>query len=44
MDLKIFSWNIHGLGNGDKCVTVGQCIAKSRLDLVCLQETKLGRE
>lgn len=41
MDFKIFSWNVRGLGNRDKRVTVGQCISKS-LDLVCFQETKLS--
>lgn len=34
---KILSWNVRDLGNRDKQVTVGKCIASARPDVICLQ-------
>lgn len=41
MDLKNLSWNVRGLRNRDKRVVLFQCIVKTCLDILCLQESKI---
>ncbi|CAO1939972.1 unnamed protein product [Urochloa humidicola] len=38
----LLSWNVRGLGDSDKCTTVRNSLSAARLDIVCLQETKLS--
>jgi exonuclease III len=39
---SVVSWNVRGLGDADKCKTVRDVLASARLDVACIQETKLG--
>jgi exonuclease III len=39
--MKIVSYNVRGLGGVAKKKEVSQLIRKNKLDLVCIQETKL---
>ena len=41
MKLKLFSWNVRGANNPDKRNVIRNFIRSQRVDLVCLQETKL---
>ena len=41
MKLKFFSWNVRGANNPDKRNIIRNFIRSQRLDLVCLQETKI---
>ena len=41
MNLKIISWNVRGLNEWDERLQVRNLIKNWRLDIVCLQETKL---
>ena len=41
MNLKIISWNVRGLNEWDKRLQVRNLIRNWRLDIVCLQETKM---
>lgn len=41
MDLKIFSWNVRGLGNRDKRVSINRSIVDAKPDIICVQETKI---
>jgi exonuclease III len=39
--MKILSWNARGLGDDDKNETICKSIDEAKVDIVCLQETKL---
>jgi hypothetical protein len=39
----IYSWNVRGLGDHDKCADVLMELLSSNLDIILLQETKLSR-
>ena len=41
MKLKLFSWNVRGANNQDKRNVIRNFIRSQRVDLVCLQETKI---
>ena len=41
MKLKLFLWNVRGANNPDKRDVVRNFIRSQRVDLVCLQETKI---
>ena len=41
MKLKLFSWNVRGANNPDKRNVIINFIGSQRVDLVCLQETKI---
>ena len=41
MKLKLFSWNVRGVNNPDKRDVIRNFIRSQRVDLVCLQETKI---
>ena len=41
MKLKLFSWNVRGANNSDKRNIIRNFIRSQRVDLVCLQETKI---
>ena len=41
MKLKLFSWNVRGVNNPDKRNVIRNFIRSQRVDLVCLQETKI---
>ena len=41
MKLKLFSWNVRGANNPDKRNIIRNFIRSHRVDLVCLQETKI---
>ena len=41
MKLKLFSWNVRGVNNLNKRNVIRNFIRSQRVDLVCLQETKL---
>ena len=41
--LLIVSWNVRGLGDSDKCKTIRDTLVSARLDVACIQETKLSR-
>ena len=41
MNLEIISWNVRGLNEQDKRLRDRNLIRNWRLDIVCLQETKL---
>ena len=41
MKLKLFSWNVRGANNPDKRNIIINFIRSQRVDLVCLQETKI---
>jgi len=41
-NLSVLSWNVRGLGDADKCKTVRDLLLSLKLDIACLQETKLS--
>ena len=41
MKIKILSWNVRGVNNPEKRKVIKQFIRDQRVDLVCLQETKV---
>ena len=41
MRIKILSWNIRGVNDSDKRKVIKNLIRTNRVDLVCLQETKV---
>ena len=41
MKIKILSWNARGANNPEKRKVIKQFIRDQRVDLVCLQETKI---
>ena len=41
MKIKILSWNVRGANNPEKRKVIKQFIRDQRVDLVCLQETKV---
>lgn len=41
MNLKIISWNVRRLNDRDKGMKVGNSLRMWKIDIVCLQETKL---
>ena len=41
MKLKLFSWNVRGVNNPNKRNIIRNFIRSQRVDLVCLQETKI---
>ena len=41
MKLKIISWNVRGVNDPDKRKVIKNFIRTHRVDLVCLQETKV---
>ena len=41
MKLKLISWNVRGANNSDKRNIIRNFIRSQRVDLVCLQETKI---
>ena len=41
MKLKLFSWNVRGVNNSNKRNVIRNFIRSQRVDLVCLQETKI---
>ena len=43
MKLKLFSWNVRGANNLNKRKVIRNFIRSQRVDLVCLQETKLQK-
>ena len=43
MKLKLFSWNVRGANNPNKRNVIRNYIRSQRVDLVCLQETKLQK-
>ena len=43
MKLKLLSWNVRGANNPNKRNVIRNFIRSQRVDLVCLQETKLQK-
>ena len=41
MKLRLLSWNVRGANNCNKRKVIKALIKKNRVDLVCLQETKI---
>lgn len=41
MSLNIITWNVRGLNNRDKRLCIKNMIKDWRVDIICLQETKL---
>ena len=41
MKIKIFSWNVRGVNDPDKKRVIKNFLRTHRVDLVCLQETKV---
>ena len=41
MKLQLLTWNVRGANNCDKRKVIKALIRKNRVDLVCLQETKI---
>ena len=41
MEVKIISLNVRGVNDSDKRTFIGNFIRAQRVDLVCLQETKV---
>ena len=41
MKLRLLTWNVRGANNCDKRKVIKALIKKNRVDLVCLQETKI---
>jgi exonuclease III len=39
--LALFSWNVRGLNDPDRCSTVSESISASSCSIACLQESKL---
>ena len=43
MKIRLFSWNVRGANNPDKRKIIRNFIRTQRVDLVCLQETKIQK-
>ena len=41
MKLRMITWNVRGANNCDKRKVIKALIRKNKVDLVCLQETKI---
>ena len=41
MKLKLLSWNVRGENNLDKRKIISNFVRSQRIDLVCIQETKI---
>ena len=41
MKLRLLTWNVRGANNCDKRKVIKALIKNNRVDLVCLQETKI---
>ena len=41
MKIKILSWNVRGVNDSDKRKVIKNLIRTNRVDMVCLQETKV---
>ena len=41
VNFTIVSWNVRGLGDADKCKLVRDSLLTARVDIACLQESKL---
>ena len=41
MKIKILSWNVRGVNDSDKRKVIKNLIRTNKVDLVCLQETKV---
>ena len=41
MKLKLLSWNVRGVNNLDKRKIISNFVRSQRVDLVCVQETKI---
>ena len=41
MKIHLLSWNVRGANNSDKRRVIKALIKKNKVDLVCLQETKI---
>lgn len=41
MKFKILTWNVRGLNDRDKRLAVKAVLRRARVDVVCLQETKM---
>ena len=41
MNLKILSWNVRGANDNSKRKIIKSVIRKQKVDLLCIQETKL---
>ena len=41
MKLKLLSWNVHGANNSSKRKIIKVIIRKQKVDLFCIQETKI---
>ena len=41
MNLKLLSWNVRGLNETDKRLQICNLLRSWKVDIVCLQETKL---
>ena len=41
MKIKLLSWNVRGANNPNKRIVIRNFIRSQRVDLVCLQETKI---
>ena len=41
MKIKILSWNVRGVNDSNKRKVIKNLIRTNRVDLVCLQETKV---
>ena len=42
MNVKIISWNVRGMNDLDKRLRIKNLLNRWKVDIVCLQETKLG--
>jgi endonuclease/exonuclease/phosphatase family metal-dependent hydrolase len=42
MNVKIISWNVRGMNELDKRLRIKNLLKGWKVDVVCLQETKLG--
>jgi exonuclease III len=40
INLKILSWNVHGICKVNKCALVKDFVVDSKCEILCLQETK----
>lgn len=43
MNIKLLSWNVRGLNSISNKNIVKTCLQKWKVDVVCLQETKLNK-
>ena len=41
MKIRMLSWNVRGANDSDKRKVVKALIKENKLDLICLQETKI---